>query len=283
MKTFQWPLRAFLFVGLLQIASCTKNVENVTTDSVTAEVSNDLSFPTTNEFSNCKLRRVVYENPFVGQSTVNMLFTYNAQGNPLSLVKTSGDYNTTNFYFYYDSKKRLTGLLENHDQSNWSEYTLLHRYGYDENNRITSDTLLGLWREPWQELTPRAITLLNYDSQGRIIKENIRDFWSGTTGNPTYTYDVRGNLAVANWKSSWYDNKVSIFRSHPVLQFIHRNYSRNNAVPDPNPFPAMTYNSIGLPLAVRNLNDQFFDAYRTNYPGTQSPLRGIIKAIYDCQ
>lgn len=98
------------------------------------------------------------------------------------------------------------------------------------------------------------------------MKENIRDVLNGTINNPTYTYDARGNLAVKGWKSSSYDNKVSIFRAHPIFQFIHRNYSMNNAGLE------AKYNSRGLPLAVEHLNDHFFGA--TGY---------ILKAMYDCQ
>jgi hypothetical protein len=87
------------------------------------------------------------------------------------------------------------------------------------------------------------------------------------TRNPTYTYDARGNLGVNGWKSSSYDNKVSIFRAHPVFQFIFRNYSKNNAAVQ------AKYNSKGLPLSMNPANDVFFN----------SAAAVITKAIYDCQ
>jgi hypothetical protein len=283
MKTFQWPLKAFLFVGLLQIISCTKTIDTSSNDSVSLESSSNATVA--NEFSNCKLRRIVYENPFVSESTVNMLFTYNAADNPFSvthtgplIVPTSG-YPTTNYYFYYDGKNRLTRLLISHGENNFSEYTELHRYGYDNNDVIVTDTLLHPdWNGDPETFIAYITIGLTYDSQGRIIKETIKDLRNGTTRNPTYTYDSRGNLAVKGWKSSGYDNKVSIFRAHPIFQFIHRNYSRNNALPE------AKYNSRGLPLAVRQLNDDFFGAYAVRYAGDASnPLGGIIRAVYDCQ
>lgn len=283
MNRFLTPLKALIFVALLQVVACTKSLDLPNNDSISVETSDNLSFPTTNEFSNCKLRNVIYENEFVSESTVNMLFTYNAAGNPFSVTRTgplvipTSGYPTLNYYFYYDQKKRLRRLLINFsdDPQNLNEYTEEHRYGYDENDVIIVDTTFYV--DPAiMALGVRAIAKITYDSQGRIVKENIRDFYWGTTRNPTYTYDARGNLAVPGWKSSGYDNKVSIFRSHPVFQFLHRNYSRNNALPE------AKYNSKGLPLAIRNLNDGFFGAYKINPDGPINPLGGIVKASYDC-
>lgn len=279
MKTFQWPLRAFLFVGLLQLVSCTKTVDTVTNDSVSLETSSDATVA--NEFSNCKLRRIVHENSFNNETSVNCLFTYNSAGNPYTLVHTSG-YATPNYYFYYDKKNRLRELRIAHHLEGNDEYTELHRYGYDNNDVIVVDTLLHPRADEADtviQLGVHKIIRLTYDSQGRIVKENIRDVLYGTTSNPTYTYDARGNLGVPGWKSSGYDNKVSIFRAHPLFQFIFRNYSRNNALPE------AKYNSRGLPLAVRQLNDSFFGAYRIdpNRPPNPLGIGGITKAIYDCQ
>jgi hypothetical protein len=52
-----------------------------------------------------------------------------------------------------------------------------------------------------------AIITLEYDAMGRVIKETKVNTFndSGPLGSyptPTYTYDSRGNLAVAGWKSS---------------------------------------------------------------------------------
>jgi hypothetical protein len=283
MKSFQWPLRALFFVGLLQLISCTKNVDSVQPDAIGIETSSDATAAF--EFSDCKLRRIVHENPFVSESTVNCLFTYNSAGNPVSVIKTdplvvpTSGYHTLNYYFRYDKKNRLRELLIAFGEDRRDEYTELHRYGYDNNDVIVIDTVLhpdwetgGL--EDWIAYKTIGLT---YDSQGRIIKETIKDLVNGTTRNPTYTYDNRGNLGVIGWKSSGYDHKVSIFRAHPIFQFVHRNYSRNNALPE------ASYNSKGLPRSVRHLNDDFFGAYRVNPNSPANPLGGIIKAMYDCQ
>jgi hypothetical protein len=258
MKTFYWPVGAFLFAGMLQLVSCTKSVDTVSTDSINLETSNDLTFPTSNEFSNCKLRNI-YQS-YEGGATVRGLFTYNYAGNPISVLYD--DEAVDDHFFIYDKQGRLK---EYRTEGDFGDGT--HFYGYDANNRIVTDTFNWAGLQIW-------ISTFTYDSLGRIIKENIRNIQNhGVEGevyplqptrNPTFTYDARGNLAVKGWKSSSYDNKVSIFRAHPIFQFIHRNYSRNNSSPQ------AKYNSKGLPLSVIPGNDYFFNLYN------------VTRAMYDC-
>jgi hypothetical protein len=271
MKKFQWPLRAFLFVGLLQLISCTKAVDS-TENSINADQSSDLTFPVTNEFSICKLRRIYQQHPD-GPYTISGLFTYNGAGNPVSVTFTDVtaereiDSYPNQHFFTYDKQGRLKEYRSEGDGGFGR-----HSYGYDENNRIAIDTANSGFGSSVFVIN---ISTFTYDGQGRIIKEtirNIRNFDNEggvhpllPTRNPTFTYDARGNLAVAGWKSSSYDNKVSIFRSHPVFQFIFRNYSRNNLSVQPK------YNSKGLPLSVVPGNDIFFN------------FKSVTKAIYDCQ
>jgi hypothetical protein len=273
MKTFQWPLRVFVFIALIQLVSCTKTADTVRNDSVNLETSSDATLAS--EFSTCKLRRIYHEFEDLG-SLSNGLFTYNAAGNPYTLIYTHPDQNPPDYFFYYDKKNRLTKLIRTFEEGvSAGEYHIEHRYGYNDSNVAIVDSLFSQWQS--LDITLRSITHFTYDSQGRIIKETIKDLKTGTTRNPTYTYDNRGNLAVPGWKSSGYDNKVSIFRAHPLFQFIHRNYSRNNALPE------AKYNSKGLPLAVKNLNDSFFDAILSTSNNTLHPAGGIVRAVYDCQ
>jgi hypothetical protein len=264
-NTSKWAFRAFLCIGMLQTVSCTKNVDTVTNDSVTAETSSNLTFPATNEFSNCKLR-YIYQSYGEGGGTTKGLFSYNSAGNPVSVLN---DYDVADdYYFYYDRQGRLKGFLSTGDFG-----STMHYYGYDANNRIVKDTSV---RNPDGIEEQIFVSTLTYDTQGRIIKENIKHIYNGPgydgvpdplqpDRNPTYTYDSRGNLGVWGWKSSSYDYKVSIFRAHPIFQFIHRNYSRNNSSVQ------AKYNSRGLPLTVIPGNDWFFN------------LKNVTRAIYDCQ
>src|SRR5687767_10460840 len=106
MKTIQWPLRAFLFVGFLQVVSCTKTIDSVNNDSVSVETSSDLTFPVANEFADCKLRNIFHEHPGISDVMVNGLFTYN-KGNPISLTYNMNGTLNPNHYFYYDKQGRL--------------------------------------------------------------------------------------------------------------------------------------------------------------------------------
>ena len=246
-------------------ASCQKEVsvkEQIT--SVNSETSNNAI--AVSEFPTCKLRRIYQSYGYGAGDTINGLFTYNSAGNPVSaLFKPAGE---GNHYFYYDKQNRLIkydayGIYFG-DES--------HYYTYDASNRIVIDSLYegkgGIFEKDY-------VIKITYDSQGRIIKENIKNYFIARGDeetqpplekerNPTYTYDSRGNLGVSGWKSSSYDNKVSIYRSHPIFQFIHRNYSRNNSSVQ------SKYNSLGLPLTVVPGNDYFFN------------LKNVTKAIYDC-
>src|SRR5687767_9585526 len=113
MKTFQWPLRAFLFVCLLQFVSCTKTI-NSSEESITTSQSSDITFPVTNEFANCKLRRVYFELPLSGTSPFDTvpgygLFSYNSAGNPYSLLFRDAAYNNVvarapSYFFIYDNQ-----------------------------------------------------------------------------------------------------------------------------------------------------------------------------------
>ena len=252
-----------LSCATILFASCQKDVDvKEQIADVNAVVSSDAT--TAGEFPTCKLRRI-YQSYGPEGPVVNSLFTYNSAGNPVSVLSSS-DF-AVQFYFFYDKKGRLIKLYESYPGGDNTDH-----YSYDVNNRIITDTSIQNEGGPYEYAYAIKLT---YDSQGRIIKENIKNYHNGIREgvpdplepdrNPTYTYDVRGNLGVKGWKSSSYDNKVSIFRSHPIFQFIFRNYSRNNSSVQ------AKYNSVGLPLTVLPGNSYFFS------------LQNVDKAIYDCQ
>lgn len=266
MNRFTGPVLAFLAMGgLLLLISCTKTIDT-SKDSIGLTTSDDLTFPTTNEFANCKLRRIYQAYPD-NVSVITGVFTYNPAGNPVSLIYNH--YDVADHTFTYDK----LGRMRYYNAIGDFEFEK-HAYSYDAGNRVLTDTLSRGWNSVGR-VDQVYISTFTYDTQGRIIKENIRNTLNTSpegqvvplepTRNPTFTYDARGNLAVAGWKSSSYDNKPSIFRTHPVFQFIHRNYSKNNSSVQ------AKYNSKGLPLAVVPGNDTFFE------------LKNVTKAIYDCQ
>lgn len=286
MKTFQWPFRALLVICLAQIISCTKQVDTLTEDSVSLQSSSDATVA--NEFSNCKLRRIVHEHGGIAGRNVSGLFTYNAAGNPYSLTYTEGNLAAwnPNYYFFYDNKNRLRELRSGPSPTDTTPNTERHKYGYDINDRIVVDTLLnrffGYQDDNGTYIYPEiiwSISQITYDAEGRIIKESAYYPNSNELRQPTYTYDNRGNVAVKGWKSSWYDNKVSFLRTHPIFMFLMRNYSKNNAYNESG--TGRKYNSRGLPLSMKPSNDPFFNAHPSDFGFNFAG--GISQLVYDCQ
>jgi hypothetical protein len=239
------------------IAGCTKT-DVTRSSSLSAEVSGNLSV----DLSKCKIRRI-YQNDFNGYITA--LFTYNKAGNPYSVIYSDGGTGVDDHHFYYDAKNRLIRY-----ELDWIGYTTEdHYYFYNTANQIIKDSMRDF--NCCGVLDAVNVSAIEYDNIGRVVKETIVNKYRSEgqpllpVHRPTYTYDSRGNLAVAGWKSSSYDYKINPLRQNPIFQFIHRNYSMNNAAVQPK------YNSIGLPLSMKPTNDYFFNNLET------------LKVIYDCQ
>lgn len=250
---------AMLAVAISLMAGCAKDDVSVPR-SVSRTVSQDAVIP---ELSTCKIRRIYQDYGF--GMTVNALFSYNSAGNPFSVRYSNEGTGTYNHYFFYDAQKRLI----RYEQSYVTFPIVLHYYKYNAFNQIATDSTVNI-NAGNGELTSVYVSTLEYDPSGRVIKETIVNKYKALdpldpTRRPTYTYDNRGNLAVAGWKSSGYDNKINPLRQNWVFQFIHRNYSMNNAAVQPK------YNSRGEPLSLKPNNDYFFNE------------KEVSKIIYDCQ
>lgn len=247
--------RIFLVIGVIYASSCNKS-ELTNKDSLTLTTSDNATF----EPKTCKLRNIWSD---YGGGSVKGLFTYNSKGNPIKLIFNVNGTGNPNHYFFYDNQHRLVEWRQTY--SDGAVVGERHRYVYNAAGVAIRDTAMFIEGD-----TITNVYTFTYDPQGRIIKENIKNIWNAGAPlnpqrNPTYTYDIRGNLAVAGWKSSSYDNKISAFRSHPVFQFIFKNWSNNNAAPQ------AKYNSKGLPLSLNPNNDRFFNSTT------------IYKMEYDCQ
>lgn len=255
MTITQQLTRAFLVIGILYAAACNKS-------DLSGEKSLTLtsSEKATIDLSNCKLRRVWSD---YGGLKVTGVFTYNSKGNPTKLVFNNNGTGNPDHYFFYDNQNRLSEWRQTYH--NGTTVSERHKYVYNAAGVAIRDTVMAIEGD-----TITFVHTFTYDSQGRIVKENIKNIWNAGAPldpqrNPTYTYDARGNLAVAEWKSSSYDNKISAFRSHPVFQFIFKNWSQNNAAVQ------AKYNSKGLPLSLNPNNDVFFN----------STIAYTL--VYDCQ
>ena len=248
----------YLFIATITIflfSACTKNTE-FSSDEKSGFIANNAIIP---DLSTCKIRRI---NQDVGGQRQSGLFSYNKAGNPFSVIYSNNGTGNPDHYFIYDAQNRLREY-----QKRYGSFVVeLHQYGYNANNQIIKDTLTS--KEAGVHYI--AIITIEYDAMGRVIKETIVNTFNDSgpldpVRRPTYTYDSRGNLAVAGWKSSSYDNKVNPLQQSAVLQFIHRNYSVNNAAVQ------AKYNSKGEPLSAHPSNDVFFNSIVT------------YQIVYDCQ
>lgn len=270
MYKMSWKVAALLLTVAMHAVSCKKSVDTPAEGLTIESASNAMAV---DDFSTCKLRRI--HQTFWGES-FTAIFTYTATGKPYSVVYDHTADGVYNHYFSYDAQGRLTQLFRTFGDYYFDIY---HRYQYNSSNLIISEETYagnGTSNADYYKTT------FTYDSLGRIVKETILFYKSGkgpaVTTTKGYLYDNRGNLAVKGWASSRYDyTKVSLFRTHPIFQFIHRNYSRNNASIQPK------YNSRGLPLSMVPGNDLFFSAEtgsgNPNFVGTND----VRRLIYDCQ
>src|SRR5207248_4396010 len=94
--------------------------------------------------------------------------------------------------FKYDGWHRLRQYIGDYGNGNFEEW---HFYGFDNNGRIGVDTnyVLGQLGPRPTNYFNRIISTLEYDSQGRIIRETAHDD-HGTTTVINYVYDSNGNL-----------------------------------------------------------------------------------------
>lgn len=254
MRIINQLTRSLLVLVIIQFVSCSKS-DFKTNGSLTTTVSQDASV----DLSVCKIRRI-WSN--YGAGRVTGLFTYNSKANPISLVYDNNGTGNPNHYFFYDNQNRLKEWRQTYLENTFT--AVRHSYVYNSAGVCIRDTMEAIEGD-----TIINVSTFVYDSQGRIVKETIKNIKNANapldpTRNPTFTYDNRGNLAVAGWKSSSYDYKINPLRINPIFQFIMRNWSQNNAAPQ------AKYNSKGLPLSMNPSNDPFFN----------SPITYVV--VYDC-
>ena len=193
------------------------------------------------------------------------IFSYNAKGNPISIVDSvpPGSNGNVDQYFRYDGLDRLTDFITTFIGSNVA--IIWHKYAYPGQGFIT-DTVLeytGRSDGPAPIAGASSSFLLfihgySLDARGRISK-----YWT-LSENPHQPpvfdgdaiYDAGGNLPLPH-AGLYYDDKVNVYRTNKIWQFVYQDYSRNNILPsDPGtpypPLPLPVYNDFGLPVLLPN-------------------------------
>jgi len=186
--------------------------------------------------------------------------TYNAQGDPVTMLGTSPYhvYSNVEQYFRYDHFGRLSVWLWTYINS--EGVLVWHKYGYPRSNFVT-DTVFdytGTVDGPAPNAVdaPFSYTITGYtmDDHGRIAK-----VWS-VPNDPQeppqlaaiIPYDANGNVIRPN-PDLIYDNKVNAYRTNKVWQFVYGDYSRNNVLRNDGSFTPL-YNDFGLPLNIQNFS-----------------------------
>ena len=196
----------------------------------------------------------------------NVEIFYNKFGNPDSVKFDNPATTQTNFYMFYDKKKRLTdciAMTKGSDVDTANGMPAVHndltatfqwkKFVYDHHDRVIVDTTFNMPLYKPGVLRPMSWTgsfevegqwfqryQYDYDSKDRIIRSTM------TTPSPNdapevkeFNYGADGNL-IDSRRS--YDSQVSFLRTHKIWMLLSLDYSVNN------PFPAVAYNNNGLPL-----------------------------------
>jgi len=249
MRVKSYPAGAVLCLGalVLFISSCHKS-HDVTDPHGQCGIS---------RADSCNILTFVASPPGGHNSfATTFTITYNAFGNPISVVSNIAQPGNPNYTLQYDECNRLIGLLAPTTNTGDTGYERWDRYGYNHKNQIVTDT-------NYNQGVLRHICY-QYDSQGRMVLERGSVVTYGdSTYQEAFTYDAEGNLVRP---FTTYDHNRSMYRAHPVWMFLAKNYSLNNY------FSPIQYNSHGLPTK-----------FSTYMPVDLFPLAyGDVTVTYSC-
>jgi len=192
------------------------------------------------EQTECRIQKITQSHLPVGGETRTGFFYYDSHGNLDSIIFDlhTGTGTAQLHYFSYDGQNRLIGYRSDYSRDP-GDYYWLHKYVW-ESNKIIRDSV-------WLRGAGLDTIVIDfqYDDHGRVISETRRLIFPTSNlpdGEPEtthYEYDDQGNLNSSSLSA--YDQMKSYISTSPVLQFIHRNYSKNN------PAGAIGYTDEGLP------------------------------------
>jgi hypothetical protein len=182
-------------------------------------------------------------------SSYSGYFTYTSWGDPEKLTWNQATTGRPNYFFTYDTKRRLTrfeGLLN----SMVFDFVTIYTW---EGDKITGDSswFIGSDVNNFRGTAfTTSVSKYTYDTKGRIIRVDSQTSFGNFSGN--FTYDAAGNLVRPG---AMYDNKKSYLRTNAVLMFVTKNFSENNFQ------MADEYNKKGLPLTYNSATLSFLNTF----------------------
>ncbi|WP_153800215.1 hypothetical protein [Foetidibacter luteolus] len=272
MKTKTYIRAAIAALMIFSLFSCRK-----TWDYIKDHPKTELKF--------CNIKKIT--NPDTDWK--ELVFTYNAKGNPVKIIPVvPWTYTIPMYFFRYDKFDRLTDVAFvtekdfSFDSNKVQGFWTYHKYTYLNNgNVIDSAFLFGhldIHGNPKPEVEePIVITTIQFDSQKRIRKTNsVRvTFHHDSTYSPPsaptvvdYPYNQQGNLIQSeDGTPRIANNKQNILRTNNIWMFLNRDYSVNGQSTD------MNFNCFDLP-AKSSMRLPILDLYET--------VSGDIEYMCDC-
>lgn len=200
----------------------------------------------------CNITKLIHDDEQLGVIRTH-LFSYNAQGNPVSVINDNAYEGAPQLYFRYNDQHQLSDYIAL-DEENSSLCVFWYRYVYNAAQRVIRDTqwVFGTFAdEPDYNSMFIHVRTYSYDAYGRISSKTRTQIHPVVEAPvvTTYTYDASGNLIVSG---AVYDNRLNFRRTNKVWMFIDANYSLNNSP------GAVSYSVNDLPLQFNTATDFVF-------------------------
>jgi len=192
---------------------------------------------------------------------------YNTKGDPTDILERSPALSIDNVehHFRYDKFGRLLWYFINYSPQygsgtpNQMGGLIFHKYEYPRKNFVVDTTIQYTPGYPplYDSAFYAQINGYTLDEKGRIIKvwNVFRDPHTPPQLDHDVVYDANGNLPLSN-PDLVYDDKINVYRTSKIFQFVFQDFSRNNPINTANAYPAF-YNAFGLPTTLPK-SDQYY-------------------------